>query len=285
MPAVRFHHHSDFDPALVAAAKGARAVAVVLPARNEAATVGTIVAAIVDTLRDRHGLVDDIVVVDDGSADGTGECARRAGARVVEAEGTGKGAAMWSGVQATDADLVVFCDADLVDFDPHVVTALCGPLVADDDVTLVKAAYERLLDGRPGEGGRVTSLTARPALRLLAPEVASVLQPLGGEYAAPRRVLEDVPFVDGYGVDVGLLLDIAARYGADRIAQVDVGRRSHRNRPLTELAEQAEAVLHTILDRAGRRDVVPVDERAPLRLSVSGGGLVVARANDAGDAG
>lgn len=216
---------------------------VVIPARDEAATVGTIVRACV-ALAD----VLEVVVVDDGSTDGTSRIAEAAGARVVRASGgPGKGAAMRDGVAAAEGDIVVFCDADLQPFDPTIVTRLSSTLAAAGGrIALVKGDCERA-----GEGGRVTELTAKPALRLLHPHLAHVTQPLAGEYAAWREVLQRVPFVRGYGVDIGLLLDIASRYGAGAIADVHLGTRHHRARTLRELSAQADEVLAVALERAG----------------------------------
>ena len=226
-------------------------IAVILPARNEAETVGAIVHAI---RRDLPDLVDDVLVVDDGSVDGTGELAVAAGARVTtSAGGPGKGQAMRAGVEATDADVIVFCDADLYEFESHFVSRLVQPLVERDAVQFVKAVYRRPLGDRPDEGGRVTELVARPLLSLLFPELEHIVQPLGGEYAGRRAVFEAVPFDDGYGVDVGLLIDVAERCGVEAIAQVDLGVRLHRNRPLRQLVPQARAVMASVLARAGER--------------------------------
>lgn len=217
-------------------------VSACLPARDEEATVGTIVARI-----GRLDAVDEILVVDDGSVDGTAAAAARAGARVVPSWGTGKGAAMRTAVAAARGDVLVFCDADLVDFDPSWVTALLAPLLGGPgDVGFVKATYERA-----GEGGRVTELVARPLISLLFPELAGFDQPLAGEIAARRSVLESVTLADGYGVDLALLLDVVAAIGVDRCAQVDLGRKRHRNRPLAELGVQAREVLAVALERAG----------------------------------
>ncbi len=253
-----------FDATTVLAAKNDDRIAVVIPARNEAATIGRIVEVVADELCRRYPLVDELVVVDDGSTDATASISAAAGARVVPSVGTGKGAAMWSGLAATSASVVAFCDGDLEDFRAHFVTGLVGPLVTDATVKLVKAVYQRPIAGQPDGGGRVTELLARPALRLLAPHLAGVAQPLGGEVASRRHVLEGIPFVDGYGVDVALLFDVARGYGVDSIAQVDLGTRVHRNRPLAELTGPAEVVLHTILHRAGVPGIAPVAERAPL---------------------
>ncbi len=233
-------------------------VSVCLPARDEEATVGPIVAAIVRELVERRGVVDEVVVVDDGSTDGTAAAAAAAGAMVVAAAdvlpgqgpGTGKGEALWKALHVATGDIVVFIDADLRDFDPAFVTGLLRPF-ADPGIGYVKGFYER-----PDGGGRVTELVARPMIGLFFPELAHIRQPLGGEFAGRREVLEQVPFVQGYGVDLGLLVDVAARFGVESIAQADLGVRNHRNRPLDELAVQATSVLRVALLRAGVEDRV-----------------------------
>jgi len=234
-------------------------VTVILPARDEAATIGPIVSCI---RRDLAGVVHEVLVVDDGSTEATAEVARVAGARVVATEGGGKGEAMWRGAWEAEGDLLVYCDADVRNFTADFVLGLLRPLLDDEDVALVKGYYERSYEGRPGEGGRVTELVARPLLSVLFPALAHIRQPLGGECAAPRQVLERVPFVQGWGVDIGLVLDVAARWGAEAVAQVDLGERIHRNRPLAELRPQAEAILRTVLARAGLQP--PVDELPPI---------------------
>ena len=219
-------------------------VSVVIPARNEAATVGGIVRAV----RSLGARVDEVVVVDDGSTDATVAVAAGAGARVVASEGgPGKGQAMWKGVAETSGDIVVFCDADLEGFDPRFITGLVDALTSSPEAALAKGRYAE----RAGTGGRVNELVARPALELLHPLLADLAQPLGGEYAAWRDILEDLPFVHGYGVDLGLVLDIAARFGPEAIVEADLGVRSHRNRSLAELRPQARIVLEVALHRAG----------------------------------
>jgi glucosyl-3-phosphoglycerate synthase len=249
-------------------AKDGQRVAVVLPARDEEATVGQIVSTIRQDLVDSVGLVDDVVVIDSRSTDRTAAVARRAGARVFHADQIltslgprdGKGEAMWKSLAVTRADLLVFIDADLRSFSPAYVTGLLGPLLAFPEVALVKAAYDRRLVLGHGPwthgGGRVTELTARPILNALWPDLAGLLQPLAGEYAARRSVLEQVPFACGYGVDIALLLDVHARLGLEAFAQVDLGARSHRNRPDEDLVAMASAVLQAALRRLPG-DLVP----------------------------
>ena len=252
----RSFSYAEFEPAGLAAERGDRRVAVCLPARDEERTVGGIVHHVMSALTARGGgadVVDDVVVVDDGSTDATADAARAAGARVIRpptGEG-GKGAAMRAALDDTDTDLVVFLDADVENFAPHFVTGLLGPLVYEPDLVLVKGFYDRPLHGEPAGGGRVTELVARPVIDLLFPHLAGIRQPLAGETAAPRAVLDKVELASGYGVELGLLVDVAARFGAARLAQVDLGVRVHRNRPLSELRVQATDVLRTALERAG----------------------------------
>jgi glucosyl-3-phosphoglycerate synthase len=254
---VRTYAASSFTAEDLVCAKAGRRVSVCLPARNEAATVGAIVARVLSSLAVAVPLVDEVLVVDDGSCDATAAEAAAAGARVVRrgpADGPpGKGQALRRAVTEATGDVLVFLDADVRNFDSHFVVGLLGPLLTAPGTALVKATYRRPLEGSDGPGGRVTELVARPLLARLFPELAGVAQPLAGECAAPRCVLEAVPFADGYGVEVGLLIDVAARCGPAALAQVDLGERVHRDRPLDELAPQAAAVLDVVLDRAGVR--------------------------------
>lgn len=257
--------HGDFDPAEVAAGKGDHTVAVCLPARNEEATVGTIVDTLRRELQDAVPLIDELVVVDDHSEDATAAVARDAGARVVDARttlpevtGAGKGAALWKSLHETTSDLVVWVDADITEFSAHFPTALIGTLLAHPRVSFVKAVYDRPLVEGEG-GGRVTELVARPALNMLFPAVAAFGQPLAGEYGGRRTLLERLPFVQGYGVDIALLIDACRAVGVQGLAEVDLGVRRHRNRTIDELGPQAAEVLRAVLVRAG----VPIDD-APL---------------------
>jgi glucosyl-3-phosphoglycerate synthase len=242
-------------------------VSVCLPARNEAETVGAIVAAVrtVD-------LVDEIIVADDGSSDGTAEAAAAAGARVAAVAailpeagpGAGKGNVLWKALAASTGDIVCYLDADLRNFAPETVTKLCRPLLDDPGVMLVKPCYTRAFEGAPTGGGRVTELVARPLLNLLFPKLADIVQPLGGEYAARRSALEVLPFVEGWGVEFAMLVDVLERFGRDAVTQVDLGAREHRNRPLDELAPQAEAIIATALQRARLVEPLDVRERPPM---------------------
>ncbi len=248
------YEHSRFETGALTEVKGDRRVSVCIPARNEAQTIGPIVEAVVTNLTraGRVPLVDEVVVIDDGSADQTAEIARRSGARVLStgSSGGGKGQAMRAAVDEVEGDFVVFVDADVTNFGPHFVTGLVGPLLVDDSVSLVKGYYQRPLHGAPDGGGRVTELVAKPVIDLLFPHLASVEQPLAGETAAPRWVLEKCGLADGYAVELALLIDVAARWGVATVAQVDLGTRVHRNRPLAELRPQATDILRAALARA-----------------------------------
>lgn len=254
------------------AAKAGRTVAVVLPALDEEATVGDVVRAfrpLCPAGPGERGLVDEIIVMDSGSTDRTAAVATEAGARVVPRESVvasvpvraGKGEVMWRALAATSADIVVYADADLVDVDASLVIGLLGPLLTVPGVGFVKAFYDRPLriggapdpdGGSRAGGGRVTELVARPLLALHAPELGGVIQPLGGEYAARRELLLDLPFAEGYGVEIGLLLDVLDTVGLDAIAQVDVGVRKHRHRDLLSLGVTATEILLAVHTRRGR---------------------------------
>ncbi|MBW8487138.1 glucosyl-3-phosphoglycerate synthase [Actinomadura parmotrematis] len=253
--------------------KGSTRISVVLPARDEQETVGAIVGAIRRDLVDRAPLVDEIVVVDSRSTDRTAEVAAAAGADVVVQDEvlpeagrmSGKGEALWKALYATSGDLVVFVDADLRDFSSAYVTGLLGPLLADPAVAYVKGCYDRpLLTGdRPAEGagGRVTELVARPLINLHWPQLAGVMQPLGGEYAGRRSLLERLPFVTGYGVELGLLLDVHREAGLDAIAQVDLGRRVHSHQSTEALGRMSGQIMLTAWSRLQRHGrMLPLEE-------------------------
>jgi glucosyl-3-phosphoglycerate synthase len=258
---IRTFHHRDFDAHRLAELKAhlAHTTSVCLPARDEESTVGPIVTSLVETLVEGPGLVDEVLVVDDRSMDRTAQVAADAGARVVRTAdvvgelgpGAGKGEALWRSVMAAEGDLIAWVDADITDFGPRFVTGLLGPMLTRPDVAFVKGFYDRPLSAGGEGGGRVTELVARPLVALLFPHLASIVQPLGGEYAGRRSVLERVPFVQGYGVDLALLVDVAALEGIEALAQVDLGTRRHRNRGLDELGPQALEVMQAALARTG----------------------------------
>ena len=235
-------------------------VGVCIPAHNEGSTIGEICARISESLMaGSDPLVSELVVIDDRSHDDTAANASQNGAQVIPVASIladfqpdrGKGNAMWKGIAATSSDIIVFCDGDLLEFDPSYIERLAAKLLENEQLALVKGYYERGYEGRPGEGGRTTALMARPALSLFFPELADIRQPLGGEYAIRREVAEQVSFVSGWGVEMALLIDIAAQRGAAAIGQVELGRRTHKHRSLDELSIQASEILHIVLNRAG----------------------------------
>ncbi|WP_030727562.1 glucosyl-3-phosphoglycerate synthase [Streptomyces sp. NRRL S-237] len=241
-------------------------VSVVLPALDEESTVGAIVEVVRRELIEGLPvpLVDELVVVDSGSADRTAEVAAKAGARVVHRDEIlprvpalpGKGEVLWRSLLATDGDIVCFVDADLRDFSASFVSGIVGPLLTDPDVHFVKAMYDRPLGDAPGQGGRVTELVARPLLNLHWPQLAGFVQPLGGEYAVRRSLLERLPFPVGYGVELGLLVDALHTVGLDALAQVDVGVRLHRHQDGQALGRMAAAIYRTAQVRLSRGHLV-----------------------------
>jgi glucosyl-3-phosphoglycerate synthase len=267
----RSFHHSLF-PASRIAAERTQSVSVCLPARECAETVGETVAELV-TLR-AAGAIDEIVVVDAASADGTAAVAKRAGARVLqEAEllpehwpVLGKGDAMWRALSALDGELVCFLDADTEGFYAHFATGLIGPLVCEPGVSFVKAFYRRPLQGEADGGGRVNHLTARPALAIFYPELAGVRQPLAGEVAARRELLEALPFATGYGVEIAMLIDSWRELGLDGLAQVDLDEHRNRHQPLAALAPMARTVLATVVRRVREEGRLVEIEGLPTEL-------------------
>jgi len=259
----RSFHHSRYGADLLRARR--QRVSVCLPARNCAATVGAIVETLVG-LRERD-LIDEVVVIDGDSKDETGRLAAAAGA-IVHRESDlmsetgpvlGKGDAMWRSLSVLDGDLICFLDADGEQFSTHYVTGLVGPLIELEEIEFVKAFYRRPF--RIGEfavadgGGRVNHLLARPALAIFYPELACFDQPLAGEIAARRSLLERLPFTTGYGVEIAMLLDVYADAGLAGMAQVDLDVHNNRHQPLLALSTMAYEVLGVIaarLEREGR---------------------------------
>lgn len=281
-------------------------ISVVIPARNEEATVASVVGPLHRALVADAPLVDELVVIDSDSTDGTGSVAASAGAVVYRAADIapslgsfpGKGEALWKSLLVTRGDLLVFVDADLTQWGPHFVTGLLGPLLAEPAVQLVKGFYARVRTEADGsvstEGGRVTELVARPLLSLWWPHLAGVVQPLAGEWAARRSLMESLSVPVGYGVELAAVLDTTSRHGLDALAQVDLGSRAHKHQANHDLAVMAAELLAVAARRHGgpylsipgstleqfgreggemrqRSRAVPMEERPPV-VSVPGAG-------------
>ena len=259
----RSYRGTQWSPEQLLACKNGRTISVVLPARNEAETVGGIVAALRAELVDAVPLIDEVVVIDSDSTDATAEVAEAAGAvvysqgRILPALGNipGKGEALWKSLAVTSGDVLAFIDSDLREFDTRFAVGLLGPLLTQPGVQFVKSCYDRPLnDGAtilPAGGGRVTELVARPLLNLFWPQLAGLVQPLAGEYAGLRCLLERIPFVSGYGVEIGMLIDVLETAGLDAMAQVDLGARSHRHSGDAALARMAAQIQLTVQARLG----------------------------------
>ncbi|MEI7927571.1 MAG: glucosyl-3-phosphoglycerate synthase [Verrucomicrobiales bacterium] len=269
-----FHHSRYSDVSALVAAKHRQRIAVCIPTLDEAGTIGQIVTSIREELMERHPLVDDLLVIDSGSTDGTREIAEESGALVFHSDqiareaGTfkGKGENLWKALQATDCDLICFIDGDIENFAPHFVTGLLGPLLTDSNVDYVKAFYERPLSHpngvRPTGGGRVSEILVRPLLSLFYPELTVFLQPLSGEYAAHRDVFRSLAFPGGYGVELAHLIDLSRGLGLGSVAQVDLDQRVHRNRRDDELGRMAFGILQVLFRRLQRDG--KLDLHAPL---------------------
>ena len=258
------HHCNDWslDTLLAATQASAQSVSLVVPARNEAATVGDVVARVRTSLMETAQLIDEIVVIDSDSTDDTYEVAEDAGAVVHRSAEIrpdlgsfpGKGEAMWKSLFVTRGDLIVFMDADLTDWDTHFVPGLLGPLLTSS-ASLVKGFYERpFVSGSAElayEGGRVTELVARPLIALHFPELAGLVQPLAGEWAVRRELLASLSVPTGYAVEMAALIDTVRLHGPHAIAQVDLGRRAHRHQALRDLGAMATQILAAAQRRLG----------------------------------
>jgi glucosyl-3-phosphoglycerate synthase len=278
---IRRFHHSDFDLRRLLERK-TEPITVVLPAREVADTIGEIV----ERLRGLDPLIDQVLVVDAASRDGSGRIAARAGADVYQeaelmpgfGQVLGKGDAMWRALSVARGDVVVYLDADTRDFPPHFALGMLGPLICEPDIRFVKGFFRRPYlrpDGSqlPAEGGRVTELTARPLLSAFFPELAAFVQPLAGEVAARRTLFERIPFASGYAVETAMLLHARdALAGTDGMAQVDLDVRLNSHQPLRELAPMAYAVLRVLTERLRAEGRLMDDHANPLQTA--GGGLV-----------
>ncbi|MFI7464840.1 glucosyl-3-phosphoglycerate synthase [Nonomuraea sp. NPDC049646] len=263
---------ADWPLRELVAAKGGTTVSVVLPARDERETVGEIVQVI---RRELDGLVDELVVIDSCSADDTARVAARAGAAVHAqrdilpelAPLEGKGEALWKSLAVTSGDVVAFADADIRHFRASLVAGVLGPLLTDPTVAYAKGCYDRPLNGAPNGGGRVTELVARPLINLHWPELAGFVQPLAGEYAGRRSALERVPFLTGYGVELGLLIDLLDLAGLDGLAQVDLGSREHAPQSTEALGGMAAQIMLAAWSRLRRQGKIEARDAPGVELA------------------
>jgi glucosyl-3-phosphoglycerate synthase len=272
----RTFHHEDFAGlAEPGGAHGKLTASLVLPARNVAGTIGSILDT-VRRLNDRSGgLLSQVVVVDADSPDGTAEVAREHGAEVYSENelmpgygpAQGKGDAMWRSLSVVRGDVVMFADADTTDFGEQFVYGTLGPLLMVPEVKFSKAAYRRpyttggqsVADG----GGRVTELMAKPLLNFFYPELTGFVQPLAGEFAASAELFRSIPFLTGYGVELGVLIDVLTAVGLPALAQVDLGSRQNRHQPLQDLARMSSTVLRAMARRAQLPERELTDGGAP----------------------
>ena len=271
-------HHCDFaDTAALAAAKQAAGLkaSLCIPTLNEEGTIARIVETLRTALVETHALLDELVVMDSGSTDRTCRLASEAGARVVEAaqvlpghgRRTGKGENLWKAVHHCTGDLIAFVDGDIGNIHPRFVTGTLGPLIHHPEIGYVKGFYERPLLATEGVdprgGGRVTEILVRPLFDRFCPELAALHQPLAGEYAARREILEALPFPTGYGVETAHLIDVWRAHGISAIAQTDLDERIHRNRSLADLGRMSAQILDAFLPRFfGQAPAQP--ERPPM---------------------
>jgi glucosyl-3-phosphoglycerate synthase len=260
----RFHHRQFLDTGALAAAKNGQRISVCIPTLNEAETIGVIVETIRCELMERQPLVDEILVIDSESGDQTRQIAANAGAKVIPAaeirpdlgSHTGKGENLWKALHASSGDIICYIDGDIANFHAGFVAGLVGPLLTDPEIDYVKAYYERPLSNGDTHhstgGGRVSEILVRPLISMFYPELTPILQPLSGEYAARRSLLETLPFPTGYGVEIAHLIDLSQAGKLARIAQTDLVKRIHRNRDDGELGDTAFAILRVVLRRLER---------------------------------
>ena len=274
----RTYHHSNFwDVKWLVQEKEKQglSVSLCLPTLNEEKTIGQEIVILKAELLDRFPLLDEIAVVDSGSTDKTCEIAAEFGADVYHAAehltecGThqGKGENLWKALFLLRGDIIVYVDSDIKNIHPRFVYGLIGPLIINPEVHYVKAFYDRPIASggglRPTGGGRVTEILIRPLFSLFYPDLSAILQPLSGEYAGRRTILEQIPFPVGYGVETAMLIDIYERLGMDAFAQTDLDRRVHRNQDTISLGRMAFGVLRTFMSRLKREKLVHFDHELP----------------------
>ncbi len=260
-----YREFSDLKRLVELKEKRGLTISAVLPTLNEAETIGPIVRAARRELMKVVPLVDELLVIDSGSSDDTRRIAEDEGARVVVHQQVlsrygahdGKGEALWKSLYETSGDLVAWCDTDVRDWDPRFLYGTLGPLLTEPRLGYVKAYYQRpIVQGgvlTEGGGGRVTELVARPLINLFFPELSGYIQPLSGEYAGRREILEDIPFFTGYAVEIGHLIDLADKIGIDGLGQVDLEIRHHRNQDLEGLSKMAFVIMQAVMKRLEER--------------------------------
>lgn len=258
-----FHHHdfSNLDALVSEKEAAGLSISLCIPTLNEEGTIARIVENLHHTLIESHPLLDELVVIDSGSTDRTRTLAADAGAQVIEASDilpfrgnrTGKGENLWKAVHHCQSDILCFVDGDILNIHPRFVYGTVGPLIRDEEISYVKGFYERPLLASEGVdprgGGRVTELLVRPLFSRFCPELTALHQPLAGEYAARRSVLESIPFPTGYGVETAHLIDVWREFGIGAIAQTDLDERLHRNRSLADLGRMSGEILDAFFAR------------------------------------
>jgi len=274
---IREFHYEDFLPLPSLAQKKAAtntSVSLVIPTLNEGATVGSIIECAKQELMEDVRLIDEIIVMDSCSNDATQYVAEKAGATVYRVDEVatdfdvppGKGSALWKSQFVVKGDIVICVDADIRNFNSHFIFGLIGPFFLDPEIIFAKAYYRRplLLDNHSYEnyGGRVTEILVRPLLSAFMPDLARIHQPLSGEYAFRRLPVQTIPFSSGYGVEIGMIFDIERTFGLDRVVQVDMGTRCHRNRSVGELGRMSLGIIQTMMRKLERDEKISL--HAPL---------------------
>jgi len=272
-----FHHSHFWDIKQLVEMKERQglSISLCLPTLNEERTIGQEIVILKAEMADRYPLLDEIAVIDSGSTDRTCEIAESFGADVYVADDhlpecgqqRGKGENLWKALYLLKGDIIVYIDTDIKNIHPRFVYGLVGPLIGDPGVHYVKAFYDRPLafsSGlRPTGGGRVTEILIRPLFSLFYPELAAILQPLSGEYAGRRSILEQISFPVGYGVETAMLIDIYERLGLYALAQTDLDRRVHRNQETIALGRMAFGVLRAFMKRLQREQLVRLEQELP----------------------
>lgn len=272
-----FHHSNFWDIKWLVEEKErqGQTISLCLPTLNEESTIGQAIIILKAELADRYPLIDEIAVIDSGSTDKTCEIAASFGADVYTAadhlqecgQQRGKGENLWKALYLLKGDIIVYVDTDITNIHPRFVYGLVGPLLKNPEVNYVKAFYDRPIaySGglRPTGGGRVTEILIRPLFSLFYPELAAILQPLSGEYAGRRSILEQIPFPVGYGVETAMLIDIYQRLGMNGFAQTDLDRRVHRNQETIALGRMAFGLLQTFMSRLQRDQKAQLHETLP----------------------